>query len=209
MSGSLAQLERHHSAWDWPNDSPIYLCEKNLFIAPSLAYFCAVILLQWYLLYREHRSRVLLHWFFCFVMTLNSASVLSAKWTSHTCTRTDACTLTHCDRLLWAHNLIQDNLLLWDYWFVSYAMKQVSFWSILAAINFKMLPHSLHSNDMINMSSKMLSTQKYRVIIQRREQDKYDKNTTVRWHCFICEVPETETAEAPSFPEYHPSSKPN
>ena len=64
-----------------------------------VAYFCAVILLQWYLLYREQRSRVLLHWFFCFVMTLNSASVLSAKWTSLTYTPAHRHTHTHADTL--------------------------------------------------------------------------------------------------------------
>lgn len=54
----------------------------------------------------------------------------------------------------------------------------------------------------------MLTTQKYSVIIQRRIQKyrKCDKNTTVRWHCFIC-VPQTEAVEAHSSPEYHSSSK--
>ena len=77
------------------------------YISPSrVAYFCAVSLLQWYFLYGEQRSRVLLHWFFCFVMTRNSASVLPAKWTRHTCSlclaHTHWYTMTDsCERITW------------------------------------------------------------------------------------------------------------
>ena len=43
----------------------------------------------------EQRSRALLHWFFCFVMTQNPASVLPAKWTRHTCSLSLSHTHTH------------------------------------------------------------------------------------------------------------------
>lgn len=63
-------------------------------------------------------------------------------------------------------------------------MKQVSFRSIPTAVDFSMLAHSSHSNNVINIFSKMLNTQnmaslsrdKYNHI---KKPNKYDKNSIV------------------------------
>lgn len=137
----------------------VYLCLNH----PSLTFPCClfVILLRTYLLRTDINSVSALILFLCYDTKFHS-SALSYINKPHA---NPPCAHWHHDRWLRTHNLIQDNLLFWDYWFVCYTMKQVSFRSIPTAVDFSMLAHSSHSNNVINIFSKMLNTQKYGIII--------------------------------------------
>ena len=124
MSGSLAQLERHlfrkkvtpmTLQWTRIQNTQMLSSKKQMkkcgiffffFISlcPELPISVLSACFSDISYTGEQRSRALLHWFFCFVMTQNPASVLPAKWTRHTCslglshTHTHTHTLIHYDR---------------------------------------------------------------------------------------------------------------
>lgn len=169
---------------------PIYL----VFFNPlsRVACFWAVILHQWYLFYTEQRSRVLLHWFFCFVMTLNSASVLSAKWTSHS-------VLTLHTHAHW-HTMTDSHEHITWYKIICY-FETIDLWVVQWNISLSeaSLQQSILTCSPIHCILMMWSIYLLRCWLYRnkvswsrekyentkKRKNKYDKNTTARWHCFI------------------------